>query len=127
MTATPHLPHHHGHQGSQHTSLGAQAIANLPQALVKLDPRHLVRQPVIFVVWIGSVLTTVLAVLHPTGLDVYKRQLRLSTGQAPATAVATRIPVRAVFGQLTRTGSVVIVAEPINVPLSIYPFIGFFP
>ena len=70
MTATPHLPHHHGHQGSQHTSLGAQAIANLPQALVKLDPRHLVRQPVIFVVWIGSVLTTVLAVLHPTGFTV---------------------------------------------------------
>ena len=70
MTATPHLPHHHGHQGPHHTSLGAQAIANLPQALVKLDPRHLVRQPVIFVVWIGSVLTTVLAVLHPTGFTV---------------------------------------------------------
>jgi K+-transporting ATPase ATPase B chain len=70
MTATPHLPHHHGHQGPQHTSLGAQAIANLPQALVKLDPRHLVRQPVIFVVWIGSVLTTVLAVLHPTGFTI---------------------------------------------------------
>ena len=66
MTPTSHLPHHHGHSGPQHKSLGAQAVANLPQALVKLDPRHLVRQPVIFVVWIGSVLTTVLAVLQPT-------------------------------------------------------------
>ncbi len=66
MTTTSHLPHHHGHSGPQHKSLGAQAVANLPQALVKLDPRHLVRQPVIFVVWIGSVLTTVLAVLQPT-------------------------------------------------------------
>ena len=34
----------------------------LPQALSKLDPRHLVRTPVIFVVWIGSVLTTVLSI-----------------------------------------------------------------
>jgi K+-transporting ATPase ATPase B chain len=66
MTTTSHLPHHHGHSGPQHKSLGAQAVANLPQALVKLDPRHLVRQPVIFVVWIGSVLTTELAVLQPT-------------------------------------------------------------
>ena len=67
MTTTTHqLPHHHGHQGPRHKSLGTQAAQNLPQALAKLDPRHLIRQPVIFVVWIGSVLTTVLAVLHPT-------------------------------------------------------------
>lgn len=70
MTTTVNLPHHHGHQGPLHRSLGAQAVANLPQALAKLDPRHLIRQPVIFVVWIGSVLTTVLAVLHPTGFTV---------------------------------------------------------
>ncbi|KQU66419.1 potassium-transporting ATPase subunit KdpB [Phycicoccus sp. Root101] len=41
-------------------------LAALPQAVTKLDPRHLVRTPVIFVVWIGSVLTTVLAVLDPS-------------------------------------------------------------
>ena len=40
-------------------SLVATAYANLPAALAKLDPRHLVRQPVIFVVAIGSVLTPV--------------------------------------------------------------------
>lgn len=67
---TVHLRHHHGHQGPAHKSLGAQALENLPQALVKLDPRHLIRQPVIFVVWIGSVLTSVLAVLHPTGFTI---------------------------------------------------------
>ncbi|REF32151.1 potassium-transporting ATPase subunit KdpB [Calidifontibacter indicus] len=42
----------------------------LPQALSKLDPRHLVRTPVIFVVWIGSVLTTVLSVLHPSVFSI---------------------------------------------------------
>ncbi len=37
-----------------------------PQALAKLDPRHLFGSPVIFVVWVGSVLTTVLSVLQPS-------------------------------------------------------------
>ena len=40
--------------------------AALPQALTKLDPRHVVRSPVIFVVWVGSLLTTVLAVVNPS-------------------------------------------------------------
>jgi K+-transporting ATPase ATPase B chain len=35
-------------------------------ALRKLDPRGLVRQPVVFVVWVGSVFCTVLAVLDPS-------------------------------------------------------------
>ena len=48
------------------TSLARTALESLPDALRKLDPRHLVRTPVIFVVWVGSVLTTVLAVLHPS-------------------------------------------------------------
>nr|WP_208405374.1 potassium-transporting ATPase subunit KdpB [Cellulomonas sp. PSBB021] len=39
---------------------------SLPQALAKLDPRHQVRYPVMFVVWVGSVASTVLAVLHPS-------------------------------------------------------------
>ena len=40
----------------------------LPQAFAKLDPRHTFRSPVIFVVWVGSVLTTVLAVQGPLGV-----------------------------------------------------------
>lgn len=47
-------------------SLSTLAIASLPDAFRKLDPRHLVRQPVVFVVWIGAVLTTILTVLEPT-------------------------------------------------------------
>lgn len=43
-----------------------QLIASLPQALRKLDPRHQVRTPVMFVVWVGALLTTVLAAVHPS-------------------------------------------------------------
>nr|WP_250444425.1 potassium-transporting ATPase subunit KdpB [Actinotalea sp. C106] len=42
-----------------------QLWRSLPDALRKLDPRHQVRYPVMFVVWVGSVATTVLAVLDP--------------------------------------------------------------
>ncbi len=42
----------------------------LPQAFAKLDPRHTFRSPVIFVVWVGSVLTTVLAVLDPSVFSI---------------------------------------------------------
>jgi len=48
----------------------ASLTAALPQALAKLDPRHVFRSPVIFVVWVGSLLTTVLAVIHPSVFSV---------------------------------------------------------
>ena len=38
----------------------------LLDSLRKLDPRTLFRQPVVFVVWVGSVFSTVLAVAEPT-------------------------------------------------------------
>jgi K+-transporting ATPase ATPase B chain len=38
----------------------------VPQAFAKLDPRHVSRSPVIFVVWVGSVLTTGLAIKDPS-------------------------------------------------------------
>ncbi|WP_369055508.1 potassium-transporting ATPase subunit KdpB [Kineococcus terrestris] len=43
-----------------------QLVSSLPDAVRKLDPRHLVRTPVVFVVAVGAVLTTALAVLDPT-------------------------------------------------------------
>ncbi|WP_432561034.1 potassium-transporting ATPase subunit KdpB [Kineococcus sp. SYSU DK003] len=43
-----------------------QLVQNLPDAFRKLDPRHLARTPVMFVVAAGAVLTTVLAVLEPS-------------------------------------------------------------
>ncbi|WP_236794118.1 potassium-transporting ATPase subunit KdpB [Amycolatopsis sp. GM8] len=42
-----------------------QLLTSLPDALRKLDPRHQVRNPVMFVVWVGSVLTTVFAIGNP--------------------------------------------------------------
>ncbi len=38
----------------------------LAGAVRKLDPRGLVRQPVVFTVWVGSVFSTVLSVVEPT-------------------------------------------------------------
>lgn len=42
-----------------------QLVSALPGALHKLDPRHQLRNPVMFVVWVGSLLVTVLAVVRP--------------------------------------------------------------
>lgn len=41
-------------------------LSQLPTALRKLDPRHLWRNPVMFVVWVGSLVTTVSAVVDPS-------------------------------------------------------------
>jgi potassium-transporting ATPase ATP-binding subunit len=42
-----------------------QLRSSLPDALRKLDPRTQLRNPVMFVVWVGSVLVTLDAVVHP--------------------------------------------------------------
>ncbi|NPC96508.1 potassium-transporting ATPase subunit KdpB [Nocardioides sp. zg-DK7169] len=47
-------------------TLAAQGVEQLPEALRKLHPRHLWRAPVMFLVWLGSVLTTVVAVVDPS-------------------------------------------------------------
>ena len=41
-------------------------ITSLPTALRKLDPRHQVRSPVMFVVWVGSAATTIAAIADPS-------------------------------------------------------------
>ena len=45
---------------------GGQLVAAVPDAFRKLTPQHLWRSPVMFIVWLGSLLTTVLAVLDPS-------------------------------------------------------------
>jgi K+-transporting ATPase ATPase B chain len=45
---------------------GGQLVAAVPQAFRKLSLRHLWHSPVMFVVWFGSLLTTALAVAHPS-------------------------------------------------------------
>ena len=47
-----------------------QLWAAVPEAVRKLDPRTLWRTPVMFVVWLGSVVTTVAAVLQPSVLTL---------------------------------------------------------
>jgi K+-transporting ATPase ATPase B chain len=42
-----------------------QLLTSFPDALRKLNPRHQLRNPVMFVVWAGSVLSTVFAVSEP--------------------------------------------------------------
>ncbi|WP_326600375.1 potassium-transporting ATPase subunit KdpB [Streptomyces sp. NBC_01803] len=55
--------------GHQRVTAGAfsprQLVMSLPVAARKLDPRHLVRTPVMFVVWVGSVLTSASACADP--------------------------------------------------------------
>jgi K+-transporting ATPase ATPase B chain len=55
---------------SEQVSVGAfspkSLVTSLPVALVKLDPRRMIRTPVMFVVLVGSVVTTIAAVLQPT-------------------------------------------------------------
>ncbi|WP_122816425.1 potassium-transporting ATPase subunit KdpB [Nocardioides pantholopis] len=47
-------------------TLATQGVQQLPEALRKLHPRHLWRSPVMFLVWLGSILTTVVAVTDPS-------------------------------------------------------------
>ncbi|MFO6454164.1 MULTISPECIES: potassium-transporting ATPase subunit KdpB [unclassified Aeromicrobium] len=47
------------------STLGRQALEQLPSALRKLDPRHLWRSPVMFIVWLGSLAATVAAIADP--------------------------------------------------------------
>ncbi|MEJ3658799.1 potassium-transporting ATPase subunit KdpB [Actinomycetes bacterium KLBMP 9759] len=64
----------HAQRTGRAVSAGAfsprQLWSSLPEALRKLDPRAQLRNPVMFVVWIGSVLVTVLAMLTPTVFSV---------------------------------------------------------
>jgi potassium-transporting ATPase ATP-binding subunit len=43
-----------------------QLWESLPEALRKLDPRTQLRNPVMFVVWVGSVVVTVMAIIQPS-------------------------------------------------------------
>ncbi|MFH8519056.1 potassium-transporting ATPase subunit KdpB [Streptomyces gelaticus] len=68
-TRAPHQDAPTGHQSEGRVGGGlfdpVQLIRSFPDALRKLDPRVMVKSPVMFVVLIGSVFTTVLACLDP--------------------------------------------------------------
>lgn len=69
-TRAPHSDVPTGHKPSE-GRVGAglfdprQLIKSLPEALRKLDPRVMVKSPVMFVVWIGSALTTAFSFQDP--------------------------------------------------------------
>lgn len=47
-------------------TLLAHGIEQFPEAVRKLDPRHMWRTPVMFLVWLGSLLTTLVAIVDPS-------------------------------------------------------------
>lgn len=66
---TTSAPENSGLESAGSSRRGASAAQIGPAcigALRKLDPRTQARNPVLFVVWIGSLLTTIFAIVHPT-------------------------------------------------------------
>ncbi|GGW69049.1 potassium-transporting ATPase ATP-binding subunit [Streptomyces lucensis JCM 4490] len=70
-TRAPHSDVPTGHKSAE-SRVGAglfdpkALVKSLPDAFSKLDPRVMVKSPVMFVVWVGSVLTTVFSLKDPT-------------------------------------------------------------
>lgn len=58
--------HEHHHDPAAKRSLGHSAAQALPLALRKLDPRVQARNPVMFVVWVGAVVTVIWSILNPS-------------------------------------------------------------
>jgi K+-transporting ATPase ATPase B chain len=71
---TPEQPTPPPSDGPGRVTAGAfnprQLVASLPDALRKLNPRHQMRNPVMMVVWIGSLLSTVFAVSQPSTFTI---------------------------------------------------------
>ncbi|WP_410605692.1 potassium-transporting ATPase subunit KdpB [Amycolatopsis sp. lyj-90] len=67
---TPEETSQHHAENSGRVGVGIfsprQLLTSLPEALRKLNPKHQLANPVMFVVWIGSALTTVFAVTDPS-------------------------------------------------------------
>ncbi len=67
MTSLAPAPDAHADQRIGSGAFNPRAlVTSLPEALRKLDPRTLWRSPVMFVVLVGAVLTTVIAITDPT-------------------------------------------------------------
>lgn len=71
QTREPHT--HRTHRPAAGTTIGAlvsQGGQQLPEAVRKLDPRHMWRSPVMFLVLLGSVATTVAAIADPSAFTI---------------------------------------------------------
>ncbi|XVV00710.1 potassium-transporting ATPase subunit KdpB [Actinosynnema sp. CA-248983] len=67
LSAAPQNP---GHQVAAGVFDPRQLVTSFPDALRKLHPRHQVRNPVMFVVWVGSILVTAFAISDPSVFTV---------------------------------------------------------
>jgi K+-transporting ATPase ATPase B chain len=52
--------------GTSRSLFGGQLIKAIPDAFRKLNPKHLWHSPVMFIVWVGSIVTTLFAVMDPS-------------------------------------------------------------
>lgn len=59
-----------GHQVGSGIFTPRQLLTSFPDALRKFDPRYQLRNPVMFVVWVGSLLVTVFAVTDPSVFSI---------------------------------------------------------
>ncbi|GHH32623.1 potassium-transporting ATPase subunit KdpB [Lentzea cavernae] len=59
-----------GHQVGTGIFDPKQLLKSLPDALRKFDPRHQLRNPVMFVVWVGSLLVTFFAIAEPSVFSI---------------------------------------------------------
>ncbi|WP_433272151.1 potassium-transporting ATPase subunit KdpB [Actinosynnema sp. CS-041913] len=59
-----------GHQVAAGVFNPRQLLTSFPDALRKLHPRHQLRNPVMFVVWVGSLLVTVFAIGDPNTFTI---------------------------------------------------------
>ncbi|HEY4019940.1 MAG TPA: potassium-transporting ATPase subunit KdpB, partial [Pseudonocardiaceae bacterium] len=71
---TPVEQQEHHAENAHRVSAGVfnpkQLLVSMPDALRKLDPRHQLRNPVMMVVWVGSLLSTFFCIFNPSGFSI---------------------------------------------------------
>jgi K+-transporting ATPase ATPase B chain len=67
---TENTEKHPSHKVSSGAFNSKQLLKSLPDALRKLSPTHQMKNPVMMVVWVGSVLVTVFAVFNPSSFSI---------------------------------------------------------
>ena len=77
---------------------GTQARQALPGAIRKLDPRSQWRNPVMFLVWIGAVLTTIIA-----GLELLTGVTDGGVSVGFSTAIAVWLWLTVIFANLAES------------------------
>jgi K+-transporting ATPase ATPase B chain len=93
----------------------------LPGAFRKLDPRHLARNPVMFVVFLGSIVTTILSIAQPSVFAWFVtgwlwRKVKLDTTARRRTASGAEFVITEVAGAELKVGDEVVVSAGEVIP-----------